>query len=367
MKKLLAIAYLVIVLLLFFFSVRQGLPCSTFVLRSGERFVLGHNLDFYTGMGFVVVNKRHVKKVALLYPGEIPVKWVSKYGSITFNQLGKEFPFGGMNEKGLVVEQMWLEESQYPPADGRPALMELQWIQYQFDNCATVDEVIASDKAIRISQNQSTIHYLVCDRSGKVASIEFIGGKFVCHTDGTIPAEVLTNSTYDKSFEYLKEMENNGGEMAPGKFNESMDRFARLAKALKEYKTKQHMPMVDYAFDALSSVSVESETHATQWSIVYNPQKRNIIFRTHKNAKQRTLRIKDFDYSCSSPTEVLNIEQKLEGDVSGHFVEYRTDMNRALIKAAFGHYKSVGFMKDMPEFIMDIMATYPESMKCNNK
>lgn len=366
MKRIKNIVWLVGVFLLFFISVQQGLPCSTFVLRSGDRFVFGRNLDFYTGMGFVVVNKRNVNKTALLYPGEMPVRWVSKYGSITFNQLGKEFPFGGMNEKGLVVEQMWLEESEYPPADERPAIMELQWIQYQLDNCSTVDEVIASDKVIRISQNQSTIHYLVCDRSGKVASIEFIGGKFVCHTDGTMPAEVLTNSPYDKSLNFLKEMEGNGGERPAAKFDESMDRFARLANALSDYSTSPAKPMVDYAFDALSSVSVESENHATQWSIVYNPQKLDMLFKTYKNKKLRTLRLADFDYSCDSPTRILSIEQELEGDASGHFIEYTTDMNRALIKAAFDRYKSVGFMKDMPEFIMEIMATYPESMKCNN-
>lgn len=366
MKKHMIIACLVIILLLFMFSVRQGLPCSTFVLRSGERFVFGHNFDFYTGMGFVVVNKRNVKKVALLYPGEMPVKWASKYGSITFNQLGKEFPFGGMNEKGLVVEQMWLEESQYPPADERPALMELQWIQYQLDKCASVDEVLASDKIIRISQNQSNIHYLVCDRSGKVASIEFIDGKCVTHTGRTMPAEVLTNSTYDKSLSYLREMENNGGVMDSADFNGSMDRFVRLTNALKDYGASPAKPLVDYAFDALSSVSVESENHATQWSIIYDAQKRNIVFKTHKNRKPRRLRLDDFDYSCDSPTQILNIEGALEGDVSGRFVEYTTDMNRDLIKAAFGHYKSVGFMKDMPQFIMEIMATYPESMKCNN-
>lgn len=366
MKKFLSIAYLVIVLLLFFFSVQQGLPCSTFVLRTGERFVFGHNFDFYTGMGFVVVNKRNVQKVALLYPGEIPVKWVSKYGSITFNQLGKEFPFGGMNEKGLIVEQMWLEESRYPPVDERPAIMELQWIQYQLDNCSTVEEVIASDKSLRISQNQGNIHFLVCDRSGKVASIEFIGGKCVCHTDDDLPAEVLTNSTYDKSLRYLREMESNGGVMNSTDFNESMDRFARLTNTLKDYSTNPAKPMKDYAFEALSSVSVESEKHATQWSIVYDAQKLNIVFKTHKNEKLRTLRLDDFDFSCDSPSSILNIEEALEDDVSGRFIEYTTDMNRDLIKAAFGHYKSVGFMKDMPDFIMEIMATYPDSMKCNN-
>lgn len=366
MKKLMIIVWLVIVLLLFLFSVQQGLSCSIFVLRSGERFVFGHNLDFYTEMGFVVVNKRNVRKTALLYPGEMPVQWVSKYGSITFNQLGKEFPFGGMNEKGLVVEQMWLEESQYPPADERPALMELQWIQYQLDNFSNVDEVIKSDKSVRISQNHSNIHFLVCDRSGKVASIEFIERKCVCHTDRTMPAEVLTNSTYNKSLSYLREPESNGGERATANTDESLERFVKLTKALKDYNASPAMPMVDYAFNALASVSVESENHATQWSIVYDAQKLNIVFKTHKNAKLRTLRISNFDYSCNSPAQISNIEEKLEGDVSDHFVEYTTDMNRNLIKAVFDRYKSVGFMKDMPEFIIEIMATYPESMKCNN-
>jgi penicillin V acylase-like amidase (Ntn superfamily) len=366
MKKLLVVAYLVIVLLLFFFSVQHASPCSTFVLRSGERFVLAHNLDFYTGMGFIVVNKRNVKKTALLYPGEMPVQWISKYGSISFNQLGKEFPFGGMNEKGLVVEQMWLEESKYPPADKRPALMELQWIQYQLDNCSTVDEVLASDKIIRISQNQSNIHYLVCDSSGKVASIEFIDGKCVWHTDGTMPAEVLTNSTYDKSLNYLKAQENNGGDKAAPAADESMDRFVKLTNALKDYRISPAVPMVDYAFNALASVSFDGENHATQWSIVYDSLKRNIVFKTHKNTKLRALRLSDFDYSCNSPTQILKIEEKLEGDVSGNFIDYTTDMNRNLIKSVFGQYKNVGFMMDVPDFIIEIMATYPESMKCNN-
>ena len=77
MKKITIIAWLIIVLLILMFSVEHALPCSTFVLRSADRFVFGHNFDFYTGMGFIVVNKRNVKKVALLYPGEMPLKWTS--------------------------------------------------------------------------------------------------------------------------------------------------------------------------------------------------------------------------------------------------------------------------------------------------
>jgi penicillin V acylase-like amidase (Ntn superfamily) len=30
---------------------------------------------------------------------------------VTFNQYGRNFPSGGMNEAGLVIELMWLEGS----------------------------------------------------------------------------------------------------------------------------------------------------------------------------------------------------------------------------------------------------------------
>jgi Penicillin V acylase and related amidases len=53
----------------------------------------------------------------MIQPPEKPIEWISKYGSITFNQSGREFPHGGINEKGLVIEQMWLDEAAYPEMD----------------------------------------------------------------------------------------------------------------------------------------------------------------------------------------------------------------------------------------------------------
>jgi len=51
---------------------------------------------------------------------------------------------------GLVVENMWLDETEYAEPDSRPAVNLLQWIQYQLDNCKTVAEVISNDTKIRI-------------------------------------------------------------------------------------------------------------------------------------------------------------------------------------------------------------------------
>ncbi len=47
-------------------------------------------------------------------------------------------------ESGLVVEELSYSPTQYPAPDARPALNELQWIQYQLDNHRSVQEVIAS-------------------------------------------------------------------------------------------------------------------------------------------------------------------------------------------------------------------------------
>ena len=69
-----------------------------------------------------------------------PFTWTSRFGSLTFNQYGREFPSGGINEKGLVVELMWLDDTRYPAPDGRGELPTLQWIQYQLDTAANVDD-----------------------------------------------------------------------------------------------------------------------------------------------------------------------------------------------------------------------------------
>ena len=81
-----------------------------------------------------MVNPRNLEKVALVITSEKPVKWVSKFGSITFNQMGREVPFGGINESGLVVEHMALDEVVFPSKDNRYVIRAFQWIQFQLDN-----------------------------------------------------------------------------------------------------------------------------------------------------------------------------------------------------------------------------------------
>ena len=120
----------------------NGKACTTFCINDSTNLIFGRNLDFEVGFGHVIINKRNIKKTAMIQPPEKAIKWISKYGSLTFNQAGKEFPHGGINEKGLVIEQMWLSETTYPEIDERYSMSAFQWIQYQLDNSETVNEVI---------------------------------------------------------------------------------------------------------------------------------------------------------------------------------------------------------------------------------
>lgn len=70
------------------------------------------------------------------------------YGSVTFNQCGREWPFGGMNEAGLVIEMMMHPEASYPQPDSRKAVAMTPWIQYQLDNFNAVEETLNVPKQI---------------------------------------------------------------------------------------------------------------------------------------------------------------------------------------------------------------------------
>src|SRR4051812_40311453 len=114
-------------------------PCSVFSIRTSEGTLVGKNFDWDNGDGVVVTNARGSKKFGLtLNPFEDHAVWTSRYGSLSFNQVARDFPFGGINEKGLMIEILWLfENSMASEAGSRPAVNESQWIQYHLDRAAS--------------------------------------------------------------------------------------------------------------------------------------------------------------------------------------------------------------------------------------
>lgn len=79
------------------------LPLKTFACSAffcdGETKYFAKNFDWASGEGYILKNLSGTKKYAYGFRGANEASWTSKHGSITFNQIGKEFPYGGMNKK----------------------------------------------------------------------------------------------------------------------------------------------------------------------------------------------------------------------------------------------------------------------------
>ncbi len=287
-------------------AVATAFPCTTFVLKGDGQIYFGRNLDWDWEDGLVVVNPRGIKKTALVAQGNSPAKWTSKYGSVTFNQFGQEKPYGGMNEAGLVVEQMMLFESQYPAADSRPEIDMLQWIQYQLDTCSNVAEVVATDKKIRLEQPTvpARIHYMVCDATGDCATIEFLGGKMVCHRGQTLPYRALANSAYELSVAYAWTNPVPAGSSERLRDPQSLPRFACAASRAAGFQPRSPEEDVLYAFETLERVR---QGRGTVWQIVYDISTRQIHFRTASNPQQRSLNLKSLDFPHFRAAEFVDI------------------------------------------------------------
>lgn len=337
---------------------RGGHPCTTFCLDKGDQLVFGRNFNWSIGDALVITNKRNVSKTATVNNEDTgsrqPVSWTSQYGSVTFTQLAREFPFGGINEAGLVVELMILSTAEYPEHDSRPYIGSLQWIQYQLDNFSTVEQVIASDSRLRIRDvpGDNGSHYLVSDKMGNCASIEFIDGKLVYHTSETMPVKTLANSTYAESIAFLYEHSGWGGDLPLPQGHSSLDRFVRAADMVRKYDPETSGSAVDYAFDTLANLD---GFNPTQWSIVYDILNLRIYFLTLENEQIRYLDLSSFDFSCITPVKVLDANANLSGDVSNDFVDYTYEINRDLIKKV---------APDIPDEALDSLARYPETTVC---
>jgi len=333
-----------------------GQSCTTFCLDHGDQPVFGRNLDWYVGDGLVVINKRGVEKTAITDPfnRDNLLSWTSKYGSATFNQHGREFPLGGMNEAGLIVETMVLEDTEYPSPDSRPEVETLQWVQYQLDNFSTIEEVISGQSQIRIREIADPgLHFLVCDRMGNCATIEFIGKKAVYHTKETMPVKALTNSKYAETISYWEK----NSIPQPDKYK-TVGRFARAANMVKNYDPKTSKAPIDYAFDILENVA---HHFYTQWRIVYDVKNLSVFFRTLENQSIRHFSLKSFDLSCATPVKVLDVNTELSGDISDKFVDYTYQINRNLIGEAFRKTPS---LSAVPDHVLDMRSKYPEGASC---
>ena len=306
-------------------SLRGGEHCTAIVLDNSGYGIFGGNFDHTrTDEGLVFINKRGVVKTSLL-TGTTGrrARWTTRYASISFNLVGYQYAWGGMNERGLSLTTMSLNETRQPRADARPPLDSGEWVQYILDTCATVEEVIATDSQVRII---TVDHYLVADRHGNVVVIEFLNGRMVSHTAPNLPVAALTNNVYEEScttWERLRRHGNYAGQSS------SPHRFCLAADRVDGFQPTSDSKAVAYAFDTLYEVRGERfAIFTTNWSLVFDTKNLRAYYKTIRNSDIRWVDLKDFDLRCGAPVKMIDIHDGEPGDVADEFFDFDFDLNR---------------------------------------
>jgi choloylglycine hydrolase len=315
--------------------------------------VFGKDYDWNTGAGLVTINPRALEKSAVTTSSaETPATWTAKFGSITFNQYGVEMPNGGLNEKGLAIEIMWLASTQYPPADRRPVVNELQWIQRALDLFATVDELALDAPKIRVSKVYANVHYLACDARSDCASFEYLDGQLVITRGSSMPGKALANDTYADSARYLATFTGFGGTADLPSSTSSLDRFAR-ASILAQATSGTTVP--ESAFTILESVA----SWSTVWSIVYASTTGTAYFRTAAVPNVKSTSLSAFSLACGT-RKVLDIDMDASGDVGASFADYSQAANRQLLTRSMADMD----LQRFPAGFVDLLVAYPDSLHC---
>lgn len=310
--------------------------CSVFSLNEDGVYV-AKNYDWMPmhGHGALFVNKRGMAKTAQTLRTQNAMEWVSKYGSVTFSQMGLEFPVSGMNETGLSAEILQLGETAHiQESDPRPALNEAQWLQYQLDNFSTVAEVLQHVDSYRVEQAFLGVHYFVCDRSGECGVFEYLKGKLVVHSGSRLQPKILTNSTYEDSLSHLNGkskviLASAVPDSRMAMSAASLDRFAEATRLLSERSESTARP-VAFAFDVLSKIEMTTFLR-TQWSIVHDLGRGRVEFRTRTQPSIKSLDLAALNFSCKQEALMMDIQQKDAGDVGPRLAFATYESNKALV------------------------------------
>ncbi len=323
-------------------------PCSSIALMNKGSLIFATNYDNDFWPGQIFINKRNVKKSSWEAgtTGRVAA-WTSRYGSVIITCVGYQLPWAGMNEAGLVFSTMALGDTKVAPPDELPPLSGPFWWQCMLDTCATVEEVLAASKNVRMADADD--HYLLCDRKGDCAVIEFLGGRMVVHKDEALSVRALTNRDYAACLENWK-----GKGTPPDNPYHSYNRFSRLAEKLGQFKETGIGEAVDYAFGLLKNVAASN----TRWSLVFDTGNRMFFIRSFKNTRVRTIDLNKIDFSCVQPSKMLDAHIDLEGDITASFTDYSHEaVLNQLIKSLA--YFRPNLPEDMPSQVLGLFESFP--------
>ncbi|MGZ3683222.1 MAG: hypothetical protein ACXVCI_05185 [Bdellovibrionota bacterium] len=303
--------------------------CSAFEFGGASQGGVAHNVDWYTQLGAagaLFVNARGMEKQGELFgESDTPAHWISKYGSLTYTITGREFPAGGRNEAGLSVQALMFS-GRFPTAaeSSLPALGATQWVQYQLDTAATLQDVIANAAKIR-PVSKSLVHYFVCDRQHQCAVFQYIDAQLKQFYGAGLPTPNLTNSSYADSVQAWHDCQ--GGKCTFA--TNSLERFSKAAEARAKFSGGDPLP---FAASTLQNVA-QTGAITTRFSFVDVPEQKGspLYFTTGGNWNNwQKISLAALDFTCERAGRYLEIDSTLTGEQAGNLNPYSSAIQTKL-------------------------------------
>ncbi|WP_395167094.1 linear amide C-N hydrolase [Francisella salimarina] len=271
------------------------------------------------------------------------MSWTDKYGYATIEEtLPIDFSAEGVNEKGLAAHLLYLGDTVQPKRDlSKPGVNGFNWINYVLGNYSTVEEVLENLDEYQIyvptvkmngEDVNLPIHYMIEDRTGDSAVLEYINGKLTVHRN----VKAITNEpSYAKQLKTLKEAKKLGlynVDKLPGGANSGY-RFVRanfISENLPDADSADQA--VNYMFAASDSLSVPfvkgyknedlsnpslEDKWPTQWKSVTSMSHNTLYIYDTLVGNRVSVNLNEANLSEGQPVKSISVMDKsLTGDVT---------------------------------------------------
>ena len=249
----------------------EPFACSGFAaFGNDEQYFFGRNFDWYDHPVLILftqpsVGFKSVSIVDLSYLGYD--EQFTPFDDPEALTAAPYFPFDGMNEKGLAVGMMSVAHAEGGNDPAKVTIGDLELMRLMLDYAENVEEAIRLIEDYNVDFGQIPVHFLIADKSGASAVIEYIDGNSLI-----IPNE----QDWQVSTNFLISEEQPKGTAS------SCWRFNLLEETLEG---AQGFLDSNGAMELLEDVS-QPGTYATRWSVVYdltNVEFTIVVGRNYKN------------------------------------------------------------------------------------
>ncbi|WP_111497914.1 linear amide C-N hydrolase [Marinobacter bohaiensis] len=323
------------------FTAATAYACTRAVyLGPDDRVLTGRSMDWRQEWeGNLWILPRGIERAGRAGPRS--VEWTSRYGSVIVT--GYEVATAdGLNEAGLMVNALWLTDSEYPEDDGETPRLSLSlWAQFVLDRFGSVGEAVSylRDNPIDVVTGEvpgqpgrlANIHLSLSDKSGDSAIVEWIDGEMRIHHGRQY--QVMTNEpVFDDQLAITKYWSKvDGLSFLPGS-SRPEDRFARASFLINAVEKHDDQRMAAASvFSVMRNVSApygvsiddQPNLSTTRWRVVADHKDMLYYFESVVSPNLFWVDLKKVDFSNAAGVRKLDLGPRQQhlfaGDVSGEF------------------------------------------------